>query len=110
MVARLVQVTTKPGQLQEFVKAMAERNLPILKQQPGFVDVVVLTADTQRDQLIGIAIWRTKEDAERYAEGQGRQVLEAMRPLLLKMPTIRTFVLAASTAYDLGIGQAASSR
>ena len=89
---------------------MAERNLPILKQQPGFVDVVVLTADTQRDQLIGIAIWRTKEDAERYAEGQGRQVLEAMRPLLLKMPTIRTFVLAASTAYDLGIGQAASSR
>lgn len=110
MIARLVQVTTKPGQLPEFVKAMAERNLPILKQQPGFVDAVVLTSDAKHDQLVGIAIWRTKEDAERYAKGQGRQVLEAMKPLLQKMPTIRTFVLAASTAYDLGIGQAASSR
>jgi quinol monooxygenase YgiN len=109
MIARLVQVTTKPGQLQEFVKVMAERNLPILKQQLGFVDAVVLASDPQRDQLVGIAIWRTKEDAERYAKGQGRQVLEAMRPLLQKMPTIRTFILAASTAYDIGIGHAASS-
>jgi len=109
MIARLVQITTKPGQLQEFVKVMAERNLPILKQQLGFVDAVVLASDPQRDQLVGIAIWRTKEDAERYAKGQGRQVLEAMRPLLQKMPTIRTFILAASTAYDIGIGHSASS-
>lgn len=109
MIARLVQVTTKPGQLQEFVKAMAERNLPILKQQPGFVDAVVLISDTQRDLLVGIAIWRSKEHAEEYAKGQGREVLEAMRPLLQKMPTIRTFNLAASTAYDIGIGHAASS-
>jgi quinol monooxygenase YgiN len=109
MVARIVQVTTKPGQLEEFVKTMAERNLPILKQQPGFVDAVVLTSDTQHDQLVGIAIWKSKKDAEKYANGQGRQVLEAMRPLLQKTPTIRTFNLAASTAYNIGIGHAASS-
>ena len=109
MIARMVQVTTKPGQLQEFVKTMAERNLPILKQQRGFVDAVVLTSDTQRDQFVGIAIWKSKKDAEEYANGQGRQVLEAMRPLLEKMPTIRTFNVAASTAYDIGIGRAASS-
>jgi len=109
MVARLVQVTTKPGQLQEFVKAMAEHNFVILKQQPGFVDAVVLTSDTRGDQLVGIAIWRSKEDAEKYARGQGREVLEAMRPLLQKMPTIRTFNLAASTAHNIGIAQAVSS-
>jgi heme-degrading monooxygenase HmoA len=108
MIARLVQVTTKPGRLQEFVKAMAERNLPILKQQPGFVDAVVLASDTQCDELVGIAFWKTKEDAERYAKGQGRQVLEAMTPLLQKMPTIRTFILAASTAYDIDVGNAVS--
>ena len=109
MIARLVQVTTKPGQLQEFVKAMAERNLPILQQQPGFVDALIFASDTQRDQLVGIAIWRSKQDAENYASGQGRGVLEAMRPLLQKMPTIRTFSLVASTAYDVEIGHAVSS-
>ena len=109
MIARMVQVTTKPGQLQEFVKTMAERNLPILKQQPGFVDAVLLTSDTQPDQLVGIAIWKSKKDAEKYANGQGRQVLEAMRPLLQETPTIRTFTLAAATAYNIGIGHAASS-
>lgn len=109
MIARVVQVTTKPGQLQEFVKAMAERNLPILKQQPGFVDAVVLTSDKEHDQLVGIAIWESKKDAERYANGQGRQVLEAMKPLLQNVPTIRTFNLAASTAYDVALRRAAAS-
>jgi len=109
MIARLVQVTTKPGQLQDFIKAMAEHNFVILKQQPGFVDAVVLTSDTQRDQIVSIAIWRSKEDAEKYARGQGRYVLEAMTPLFQKMPTIRTFELAASTAYNIGIAQAVSS-
>jgi quinol monooxygenase YgiN len=109
MIARLVQVTTKPGHLQDFVKAMAERNFLILKQQPGFVDAIVLTSDTHGDQLIGIAIWKSKEDAEKYARGQGREVLEAMRPLVQTMPTIRTFKLAASTAYNIGIAQAVSS-
>jgi quinol monooxygenase YgiN len=105
----MVQVTTKPGQLQEFIRMMAERNLPILKQQPGFVDAMVITSDTERNQLLGIAIWKTKKDAAKYADGQGRQVLEAMRPLLQQVPTIRTFNLEASTGYNIGIGRGASS-
>lgn len=32
LIVRIIQVTTKPGQLQEFVNTMSERNLPILKQ------------------------------------------------------------------------------
>lgn len=109
MIARIIQVTTKPGHLQEFVNTMAERNFPILMQQPGFVDALLFASDTKRDQLIGIAIWKSKEDAEKYATHQGRQVLEAMRPLLQEMPTIRTFDLAASTAYNIDIGRAVSS-
>jgi len=35
MIARLVQVTTKPGQLQDFIKAMAEHNFFILNNSRG---------------------------------------------------------------------------
>lgn len=71
---------------------------------------MLLTSDTERDQLVGIAIWKSKKDAEKYASGQGREVLETMGPLLQRVPTIRTFNLTASTAYDVGTGQMASSR
>ena len=107
MIARIIQVTTKPGKLEEFVKTMAERSLPIVKQQPGFVEAMVLTSETQREELIGIAIWKSKKDAEKYASGPGREALEAMRPLLQQVPTIRTFNLVASTAHEVGIGTAA---
>src|ERR1700730_9113462 len=109
MHARMIQVTTKPGQLKEFVKTMLEKNLSILKQQPGFVDAMALTSDTERDQFVGVAIWKSKEDAEKYADGQGRQVLELVKPLLQQEPTIRTFNLEASTIHNIGIGRAGSS-
>jgi hypothetical protein len=40
MHARLIQVTTKPGHLKDCIKSLVEQGIPILKQQPGFVDVV----------------------------------------------------------------------
>lgn len=67
-----------------------------------------IVRDIKRGQGMGVEIWRTKENAERYAKGQGRQVLEAMRPLLQKMSAIRSPVLAAST-HGISIGHAASS-
>lgn len=60
----MVPVTTKPGQLQEFVKTMTERYLPILEKEPGSVDAVVLTSDQEPDRLAGIAIWKSKKDAQ----------------------------------------------
>jgi len=108
VIARIIQITTKPGKREEFVKTMAERNLPVVKQQPGFVEAMVLTSETQRDELIGIAIWKNKKDAGTYASGPGREVLEAMRPLLQEAPTIRTLNLAASTAHEVGIESAAA--
>jgi heme-degrading monooxygenase HmoA len=73
MHARLMQAKAKPGQVKEFVKALVERGLPILKQQPGFIDALALTSDTERDEFYGITVWRTKEDAEKYLNDQGKQ-------------------------------------
>ena len=109
MHARMIQATAKPGQLKELVKTLVDRSLPVLKQQPGFVDSVALTSDTERDQFVGITIWKNKEDADKYTNGQARQVLDTIRPLLQQEPAFHTFNLEASTIHNVGIGRAAVS-
>jgi heme-degrading monooxygenase HmoA len=106
----MILLTTKPGQAKDCTNALVEQGLPLLKQQPGFIDAVALASDTERDQVVCITIWRNKEDAEKYANGQGRQVLESIRPLLQEEPTLRSFNLQASTMHNIGIGRAASAR
>jgi quinol monooxygenase YgiN len=109
MHARLMQAKAKPGQVKEFVKALVERGLPILKQQPGFIDALALTSDTERDEFYGITVWRTKEDAEKYLNDQGKQMLASYQPLLQQEPTFRTFNVEPSMAQDIGIGRAGSA-
>jgi heme-degrading monooxygenase HmoA len=110
MHARMIQITTKPGQIKECVKTMVERELPLLKQQSGFVDTVALTSDTDRDRFTGITIWKSKEDAEKYTNGQGRLVLDSVENLLQGEPTILTFNVEASTVHNIGLARAASSK
>jgi heme-degrading monooxygenase HmoA len=109
MYARMIQVTTKQGRWKEFVSTMTERALSLLKQQPGFVDAIALSSDTDRDQFVGVTLWKSKQDADKYINGQGKQMLESIKPLLQQEPTFRTFNLEASTIHNIGIGRAASS-
>src|SRR3981081_4591673 len=97
----MIQLTAKAGHLKDCIKAMVEQGLPLLKQQPGFVDAVALTSDTQRDQFVGLTIWKSREDAEKYVNGQARQVLESIRPILQPEPNFRRFHLDASTATNV---------
>jgi quinol monooxygenase YgiN len=110
MYARMIQVTAKPGQVKRCIDALVDRGLPVLKQQSGFVDALALTSETERDTFVGVTIWKSKEDAEKYVNGQGRQVLESIRPLIQKEPVFSGFNLEASTMHNVGIARAASSR
>jgi quinol monooxygenase YgiN len=109
MYARMIQLTAKAGQEEGLSKVMKERALPILKQQPGFVDALALTSDTEPNQFVGITVWKSKEDADKYMSGQARQVLESIKPLLVAEPIFRTFNVEASIALSLGVDRAATS-
>jgi len=109
MYARMIQLTAKSGQGKDLSKTMKERALPILKQQPGFVDALALSSDTEPNQFVGITVWKSKEDADKYLSGQARQVLESIKPLLEGEPIFRTFNVEASVALGAGVGRAATS-
>jgi hypothetical protein len=58
MFSRVVAVTTKPGKVGELSKTIHDKILPILKNQPGFVDVVLLLSNAEprpdpRPELLG---------------------------------------------------------
>jgi quinol monooxygenase YgiN len=109
MYARMVQQTAKPGQVRELNRVQQERVLPILRQQAGFVDAIALVSDAEKDQFVGISIWKSKEDADKFAAGQAPQILQLLKPLLQSDPIVRSFNVEGSTSHNIGIGRAASS-
>ena len=55
----------KPGKRSEFVKAWGSQILPLLKQQDGFVNEILLY-DQDTQQPCGLTFWKTREQCERY--------------------------------------------
>jgi heme-degrading monooxygenase HmoA len=100
MFARMIQLVAKQGRGKELQKTMNERALQALQEQPGFVEGISLVPETEQDQYVGISIWKSKSDADRFAQGPGQQLLQSYRPLLEAEPTIRSFQVDSSTIHD----------
>jgi heme-degrading monooxygenase HmoA len=107
MFAGMVQLAAKQGRGKELAKLMMERSLPVLKQQPGFVEAIALTPETDQDHVVGISIWNSKADADRFTQGQSQQLLEFYKPLLQTEPTFRSFNVEG-TATEVASARAAS--
>ena len=60
MFARMIQLAAKPGRCKELTKVMTERSLAILKQQPGFVEAIALTPETEQTILLALAFGTAK--------------------------------------------------
>jgi quinol monooxygenase YgiN len=107
MFARMIQLAARPGRGKELTKVMTERSLTVLKQQPGFVQAIGLTPETEQDQFVGISIWNSKADADKFAQGQSQQLLESFKPLLQAEPTFRSFNVEGA-ATEVASARAAS--
>lgn len=100
MFARMIQLVAKEGRGKELQKNLGERSLQTLKEQPGFVEAISLVPETEQDQVVGISIWRSKSDADKFIQSQGQQLMESYKPLLRAEPTIRSFNVESSTVQD----------
>jgi len=100
MFARMIQLVAKPGRGKELQKTLLERSVRVLKEQPGFVDEIALVPETDQDQFVGISIWKSKSDADKFTHGQGEQLMEFYKPLLQTEPTFRSFNVENSTILE----------
>ena len=107
MFTRVVEVKAKSGKARELAKTIGDKALPILREEQGFVDEIVLVSDTEPDRLLAISFWKRQQDAERYSRDKYPQVNELIGNLIESSPVVRTFNVDTSTSHKIASGKAA---
>lgn len=93
-VARNVHFQIKPGMNGEFTKLFQNDVLPLLKQQKGFKEEVMLV---DRDHGVGISLWDDRPSAEAYQSAGYANVLRKLTPVIDGTPRVETYEVAATT-------------
>ena len=78
----------------EFTKLFQSDVLPLLKQQKGFKEEVMLV---DRDRGVGISLWDDRSSAESYQTTGYPSVLRKLSPVIDGTPRIETYEVAATT-------------
>lgn len=107
MFTRVVEINSKAGKAHELANQINEKVLPILRQQSGFLDETVLTAENEPNRILALSFWKSKEDAQRYEREQYSKVTQILSTLLEGSPTVRTFNVHTSTPHRIAAGKAA---
>jgi heme-degrading monooxygenase HmoA len=107
MFTRIVECLVKPDKRDDFNNKLRNDVLPILQKQPGFVDLIGLSSESDAERVISVSFWKNKEDAERYHREQYNRIVETLKPTLKKDPTVETFTVETSTTHRIASGRAA---
>ncbi|HTW56716.1 MAG TPA: hypothetical protein VMD99_01155 [Terriglobales bacterium] len=95
MFARLVEVPIYAEKKSELVKTVRREIVPILKKQPGFVELLPLFPENAGEKMIAITLWTEKRHAEKYAKEVFPKVEEIVKffltaPITYKLYDIET--------------------
>ena len=83
MFARIVNCEVKLQKKEEFVKAIKNEIVPILKKQTGFLEILPFSPEKMKEErMLTISLWATKADAERYEREFFPKVLDILKPYL----------------------------
>ena len=96
MYARHVRYHARPGSrdvLLEIIEAM----MPEVRQQPGFIDMLMLIGDSTGD-YVGISRWQTREDADRVTTTILPKLMDRLGALLHAAPEVRIYSVYESQA------------
>lgn len=107
MYTRVVEITAKPGKARELCQTINQEILPILQQQSGFVDEVVMTSETDPNRVLALSFWKRKEDAERYHQNQFNVIQDKLRNHAATTPRVQPFNVHTSVAHGIAAEKAA---
>lgn len=92
MFARVMHIQSKPGKLDEVITCYQDSVMPVLKQQPGFSNTLLLT-DPATGKGMSITLWHSEAD-QRACDSNGfllEQVGKVV-PLLAAPPVREDFI------------------
>jgi quinol monooxygenase YgiN len=93
MFARILEVAPKQEKREELIQTVRMEVLPILKKQPGFLELLPFVPENKKDKVIAITLWSEMYEAERYVEDVFPEVEEIVRPYLTGSIKVRMYNL-----------------
>jgi len=93
MFARILEFTPKFDKKEELIKTVRMEVLPILKKQPGFLELVPFVPEIANEKAIFISLWHEKYDAEKYVKETYAKVEETVRPFLATPITAKNYTV-----------------
>jgi len=96
MFARIVEFIPKVEKKEELIKVVRNEVLPILKKQPGFLEVLPFLPESTAEKTFTVTLWAEKKDAERYEKNTYPQVAEIVKPYLTTPITFKHYTVETS--------------
>src|SRR5947207_12409884 len=93
MFARIVEFIPKVEKKEELFKVVRNEVLPILKKQPGFLEILPFLPESTTDKTFTVTLWAEKRDAERYEQEVYPKVAEIVKPYLVSAITFRHYTV-----------------
>lgn len=92
MFARLTFIKVLPEHTDRVRTIYSEEIIPVLRQQKGLVDMMLLEPTDKADDFISLTRWERQADAEAYeASGVYRQLVGKVMDLAVKQPVLKTY-------------------
>jgi heme-degrading monooxygenase HmoA len=88
MFACIVEINPRPERKEELVTVLRKEVLPILKNQPGFLEILPFAPVVTTEKMVTITLWTEKRDAERYEREAFHKVEGILKPYLATTPVI----------------------
>ena len=104
MVARKVAARLKSNSLTEFKNLMEFEVLPWLRDQEGFLDLIILAVPHSRE-VATISFWDDKVTAQAYNSRGYPEALKILDKLLDSSPYVKTFDVVSSTLHNFTLSQ-----
>jgi heme-degrading monooxygenase HmoA len=107
MFTRVVAIQVRTGKSRELSRVIQDQILPILREEPGFVDEIVLHSNMEANQILALSFWETEQDAERYTHEQFPRINKLISHLVENAPVSRTFTVDIFSSHNIVGGVAA---
>lgn len=93
MFARFLEFNLKLERKEELLKMVKKDILPLLKKEPGFVEILPFYLEVKPEKVQLIGLWHTKQDVERYERVTFPKIKELLTPYLTTPINIETWVM-----------------
>jgi hypothetical protein len=93
MFARILEITPKLEKKEELIRVIKNEVLPILRKQPGFLEILPFLPEVKNERMITISLWTEKKDAERYAREVLPRIEEIVKPYLVVPFDVKNYMV-----------------